>query len=86
MTLAVPGAVMGRPSNVVLIDRLAESKARNADLRDELTACGQEMVALGRRVEFALMAGRPDVALHVAARLQVLGDQYANPTDPDSVA
>jgi hypothetical protein len=82
MTLAREGAVMGRPSNVVLIDRLAEAKSRNADLRDELTACAQEMTALGRRIEFALMAGRPDVALHVAARLQVLGNQYVNPTEP----
>jgi hypothetical protein len=77
----------GRPSNVVLIDRLADARSQNADLRDELTACAQEMTALGRRIEFALMAGRPDVALHVAARLQVLGNQYANPQgDPDHAA
>lgn len=55
-----------------------------ADIRDELTAAGQEMVALGRRIEYALMADRPDVALHVAARLQVLGASYANPEQGDS--
>lgn len=59
-----------------------------ADLRDELTAAGQEMRAAGRRIEYAMAAGRPDVALHVAARLQVLGESYANPQqgEPDHAA
>lgn len=51
----------------------------------EVRAAGQEMVAAGRRVEYAILADRPDVALHVAARLQVLGAHYANP-DPEGTA
>lgn len=70
----------GRGRQPALVERLA-------DLRDELTASGQEMVAAGRRIEYAIVAGRPDVALHVAARLQVLGAAYANPDpEPESAA
>jgi hypothetical protein len=46
------------------------------DLRDELCAAGSEMEALGHRVEYAIVAERPDVALHVAGRLVVLGADY----------
>jgi len=52
----------------------------------EVRAAGQEMVAAGRRVEYAIVAGRPDVALHVAARLQVIGAGYVNPDPEGTVA
>jgi hypothetical protein len=38
------------------------------------------MRALGCRIEYAIASDRPDIALHIAARLQVLGESYANPT------
>lgn len=46
------------------------------DLRDELTAAGQEMEALGHRIEMAVMSDRPDLAMHVAGRLIALGGAY----------
>jgi hypothetical protein len=49
------------------------------DLQDEITALlaereivGTEIEALSRRMEMAIMAGRDDVALHVAGRLEAL--------------
>ena len=49
---------------------------RLADLLDECHAAGQEMVNAGRRVEYAVHAGRSDLALHTAGRLQLLGQRY----------
>lgn len=48
-----------------------------ADLHDELVSAGEEMRALGCRLEFAITADRTDIALHIAGRLQVLGAGYA---------
>lgn len=48
-----------------------------ADLHDELVSAGEEMIALGRRLEFAITAERTDLALHIAGRLQTLGQGYA---------
>lgn len=73
------------PSLTALRGRKRDIRSDLADMRDELTAAGQEMVAAGRRIEYAIVAGRGDVALHVAARLQVLGATYLNP-DPEGSA
>lgn len=55
---------------------------RIRDLEDEITALhaervttGTEVRALSARVAIAVRADRPDLALHVAGRLQTLGDQ-----------
>ena len=71
---------------------VVELRPRKHDRRTELEeawmevrAAGQEMTAAGRRIEYAILADRPDVALHVAARLQVLGHSYTDP-DPENVA
>lgn len=52
---------------------------RMRDLEDELTALaaersdvGTEIEALSRRIAFAIAADRPDVAMHVAGRLEAL--------------
>lgn len=79
MTAAVAGAVQGRPSNAQLTDRLERSRLRNVLLSEELRALrcerddlGTEIEALSRRIEYAIGAERPDVALHVAGRLEAL--------------
>lgn len=79
MTVAVAGAVQGRPSNAQLTDRLERSRLRNVLLTEELRALhlersdlGSEIEALSRRIEYAIGAGRDDVALHVAGRLEAL--------------
>jgi hypothetical protein len=70
----------GRPSNAVLNERLARAREVNGLIRtenrallEELARIGSEIVALGRRVELAITADRPDVAMHVAGRLDDLG-------------
>lgn len=69
----------GRPSNSQLSDRLERSRLRNAVLADEVRALRAERAtvaieikALSSRVELAIHADRPDVALHVAGRLDAL--------------
>lgn len=70
----------GRPSAAKLADRLERSRLRNVLLvadarahRTEIGILGAELVALARRIELAITAERPDVAYHVAGRLEVLG-------------
>jgi hypothetical protein len=48
-----------------LADELVARDAEYVDLADELTA-------LSRRIQLAIHADRPDVALHVAGRLDAL--------------
>jgi uncharacterized protein YlxW (UPF0749 family) len=62
----------GKGRQPALVERLR-------DLQDEITALlaerhdvGTEIEALSRRMEMAVMADRPDVALHVAGRLEAL--------------
>lgn len=56
--------------------RKPDKRTASADMRDELTAAGMDMEALGRQLEFAVIAERDDLSLHVAARLSVLGRGY----------
>ncbi len=79
MTAPVVGAVMGRPSNADLTARLERSRLRAVVLADEVAALeaeradvGSEIEALSRRIEIAVHADRPDVAMHVAGRLEAL--------------
>lgn len=70
----------GRPSNAVLQGRLDRSRevntllrAENRSLLSEVARLGSELIAIGSRIELAYAAGRPDVAMHVAGRLDSLG-------------
>ena len=79
MTVRVAGAVMGRPTNSLLSDRLERANLRIVVLSDEVTALhaersslASEIAALSRRVDLAIRADRPDVAMHVAGRLEAL--------------
>lgn len=73
----------GRPSNHELtarVDRqvrlLAAAREERSALRAECRALASEVRAAGRRVEYAIHAERPDVALHVAASLVALADRH----------
>lgn len=75
----LPPLGRGRPSNAQLMDRLERQRILNAILREELVALeaerddiADEIEALGRRMTFAVQAGRDDVALHVLGRLDAL--------------
>lgn len=74
-----------RGSVVPLRPRKHDRRTAVEELEMELVAAGQEMTAAGRRIEYAILSDRSDIALHVAARLQVLGAGYANP-DPEGSA
>jgi hypothetical protein len=70
----------GRPSNTQLSDRLERSRLRVTVLQDEIVAMAAEredvateVRALSARIQLAIHADRPDVALHVAGRLDALG-------------
>jgi hypothetical protein len=74
----------GRPSNAVLGERLERAHLRAAVLATELVArdaetaaLAVELSALSRRVQLAIHAERPDVALHVAGRLDALAESLA---------
>jgi hypothetical protein len=69
----------GRPSNLQLTDRLERSRLRNTVLAEEIraltserTAVADELAGLSRRIDLAIRADRPDVAMHVAGRLDAL--------------
>lgn len=79
MAMATQAHRGGRPSSADLSSRLERSRLRAVVLQDEVTAltaelgiAGDEIEALSRRMEMAIMAGRDDVALHVAGRLEAL--------------
>ena len=69
----------GRPSNAQLGDRLERANLRIVVLSDEVTALhaeradvASEISALSRRIDLAIRADRPDIAMHVAGRLDAL--------------
>lgn len=70
-----------RGSLTLLRGRKPDRRTEAEELQMELRAAGQEMVAAGRRIEYALRAERDDIALHECARLQVRGAGYAHPED-----
>lgn len=74
-----------RGSVAVLRPRKADRRTEAEEAWMELVAAGQEMTAAGRRIEYAILCDRSDLALHVAARLQMLGAGYAHP-DPEGSA
>lgn len=64
-----PSGRGAQPASVQrLLDLADEIRARDAEYVD----LADELEALSRRVQLAIHAGRPDVALHVAGRLDAL--------------
>jgi hypothetical protein len=78
--LTVIDGSRGKPD--VLLIRASEV----ADLIDELTAAGMDMVAMSARLEIAFGAGRLDLIPDIAARLRRLGVQYRDCTKPGGAA
>lgn len=78
----------GRPSNATLVARNESLRDYNELLRlevrqllDEVGRLGVELVASASRIDLALTADRPDVALHVAGRLDDLGQACLRRSD-----
>jgi hypothetical protein len=76
MTAPVAGAIRGRPSNSALSDRLERAQETIRRLRENLQAQADESVDFaldvrihGRRLHYATLAERPDIALHEAAAI-----------------
>jgi hypothetical protein len=70
----------GRPSNALLQERLGRARQVNTVLRTEnhsllaeVARLGAELIAIGSRLDMALTADRPDLALHFAGRIDSLG-------------
>lgn len=57
-----------------------------ADLVDELTSAGADMVAMAIRLDIALRNDRMDLVPEIAARLRRLGEQYRDCMDPQGGA
>lgn len=57
-----------------------------ADLIDELTSAGMDMVALASRLDLAVVNRRVDLVPEVALRLRRLGEMYRDCTKPGGVA
>jgi len=57
-----------------------------ADLIDELTSAGAEMVTMSLRLELACRNGRLDLVPEVAARLRRIGESYRDCMDPKGSA
>lgn len=82
MTAAIAGAVRGRPSNSALSDSLDRARQVNVNLRDELRAerlegrlFAEEVRAYASRIDLAVRADRPDLALHLGASIVALADR-----------
>lgn len=72
-SLTVIEGSRGRPDLVTLrATELADLVDELTALTDERAGLATEIEALGRRIVFAIGADRPDVALHVAGRLDAL--------------
>lgn len=57
-----------------------------ADLIDELTSAGAEMVAMSIRLEIAIRNDRMDLVPEIAARLRRIGETYRDCVDPQGGA
>lgn len=83
MTARMPGAVMGRPTNSALSDRLERAQNAIQTLRENLRAQADESAdfamdvrAHARRMHYATIAERPDLALHEAAAIVAAADRH----------
>lgn len=79
-TLTVIEGSRGKPD--VLTIRATEL----ADLIDELTAAGMDMVSMAARLELAVANGRLDLVPTIAARLRQLGETYRDVATPGGAA
>lgn len=75
----IPGR-RGKPE--MLVVRATEV----ADLADELTAAGMDMVAMSSRLEMAYTSQRLDLIPAIAARLRSLGLMYRDCDKPEGTA
>lgn len=62
----------GKGRQPVAVERLRDAELELAALHHERAAVASEIAALSARIELAIHADRPDVALHVAGRLDAL--------------
>lgn len=62
----------GRGRQPVVVERLRDAEDELRALRLERSDLASEIAALSARIELAIHADRPDVALHVAGRLDAL--------------
>lgn len=62
----------GRPSPEALVTANDHLRAEVHAMRTERNDLATEVSALSRRIQYAIAADRPDVALHVAGRLDAL--------------
>jgi hypothetical protein len=81
--VTLPARRRGRPSNAALSDRvdrqvrlLAAAREERVALRAECRTLAGEVRAAGRLIEYAIVADRPDIALHVAGSLVALADRH----------
>ena len=79
-TLTVIEGRRGKPE--MLVVRATEI----ADLIDELTAAGMDMVALASRLDIAVRSDRVDLVPEVAVRLRRLGEMYRDCAKPIGAA
>jgi predicted nucleic acid-binding Zn-ribbon protein len=66
--------------------RKADKRTELDDLRMEVRAAGQEMVAMSERITNVLQAGDSHSAMHFAARLGALGRSYLTSGEPEHAA
>lgn len=64
----------GKGRQPAAIERQRDLEAEVAALADERSGLATELGALSRRIQLAIHAERPDVALQVAGRLDALAD------------
>lgn len=92
MTLAVAGAVQGRPATTVagLSRSLERARLVNADLRSRLLAERRDSMdfavdvrARARRVHMATVADRADLALHEASAVVSAADRRIRQLEGD---
>jgi hypothetical protein len=62
----------GKGAQPAFIQRIRDLQDELAALHCEREAVGSEIEALSRRIDLAIRADRPDVAMHVAGRLDAL--------------
>lgn len=70
----------GRPDLVTL------RSTELADLIDELTAAGMDMVAMAARLELAVTNARLDLLPEIVSRLRFLGEMYRDCVKPAGAA
>jgi len=75
--MATPAApplirLTGKGRQPASVERIRDLQDEVAALHSERDALGTEIEALSRRIDLAIRADRPDIAMHVAGRLEAL--------------